>query len=104
MLVFKTLLSSYIQYIFFFPRSPLTKDIWRNNGNSLAFGETKFNSGVQNFPFKLSLVLNCGALQLSFLCIGLVDLRAGTIATPLPAKTTFLDDPLRVLRAIRFGM
>jgi hypothetical protein len=34
---------------------------------------------------------------------GLEDLKKGLIATPLPAKSTFLDDPLRVLRAIRFG-
>ncbi|XP_068640395.1 tRNA nucleotidyltransferase cca2-like [Aristolochia californica] len=34
---------------------------------------------------------------------GLSDLRSGLIVTPLPSKATFLDDPLRVLRAIRFG-
>ncbi|XP_057860451.2 tRNA nucleotidyltransferase cca2 isoform X1 [Cryptomeria japonica] len=34
---------------------------------------------------------------------GISDLKAGVIATPLPPKDTFLDDPLRVLRAIRFG-
>ncbi|ONK77484.1 uncharacterized protein A4U43_C02F7040 [Asparagus officinalis] len=34
---------------------------------------------------------------------GLRDLKNGYIATPLPPKSTFLDDPLRVLRAIRFG-
>ncbi|XP_039132872.1 LOW QUALITY PROTEIN: tRNA nucleotidyltransferase cca2 [Dioscorea cayenensis subsp. rotundata] len=34
---------------------------------------------------------------------GIQHLKAGLIATPLPPKATFLDDPLRVLRAIRFG-
>lgn len=34
---------------------------------------------------------------------GIDDLKSGRIVTPLAAKATFLDDPLRVLRAIRFG-
>ncbi|XP_015056497.1 putative CCA tRNA nucleotidyltransferase 2 [Solanum pennellii] len=34
---------------------------------------------------------------------GIADLKSGEIVTPLPPKQTFLDDPLRVLRAIRFG-
>nr|XP_043617412.1 tRNA nucleotidyltransferase cca2 isoform X2 [Erigeron canadensis]XP_043617413.1 tRNA nucleotidyltransferase cca2 isoform X2 [Erigeron canadensis] len=34
---------------------------------------------------------------------GLDDLRSGKVVTPLPPKETFLDDPLRVLRAIRFS-
>ncbi|KAJ7969689.1 CCA tRNA nucleotidyltransferase [Quillaja saponaria] len=34
---------------------------------------------------------------------GISDLKCGKIVTPLPPKSTFLDDPLRVLRAIRFG-
>uniref|UniRef100_A0A2P2KV24 Uncharacterized protein MANES_18G102400 n=1 Tax=Rhizophora mucronata TaxID=61149 RepID=A0A2P2KV24_RHIMU len=35
---------------------------------------------------------------------GIADLKTGKIVTPLPPKATFLDDPLRVLRAIRFGI
>ncbi|KAG5652005.1 hypothetical protein H0H81_006620 [Sphagnurus paluster] len=34
---------------------------------------------------------------------GLDDLREGVIRTPLPPRETFLDDPLRVLRCIRFA-
>jgi tRNA nucleotidyltransferase (CCA-adding enzyme) len=34
---------------------------------------------------------------------GLRDLADGFIRTPLEPRTTFIDDPLRVMRAIRFG-
>ena len=34
---------------------------------------------------------------------GLEDLRHGIIRTPLPPRQTFLDDPLRVIRCIRFA-
>jgi len=34
---------------------------------------------------------------------GLEDLKRGVISTPLPPLTTLLDDPLRVLRSIRFA-
>ncbi|KAG6866248.1 hypothetical protein C0991_006835 [Blastosporella zonata] len=34
---------------------------------------------------------------------GLEDLRNGVIRTPLPPRETFLDDPLRVLRCVRFA-
>lgn len=34
---------------------------------------------------------------------GLDDLRDGLIRTPLAPRETFLDDPLRVIRTIRFS-
>ena len=34
---------------------------------------------------------------------GVSDLETGTIRTPLPPRETFLDDPLRVLRTVRFA-
>ena len=33
---------------------------------------------------------------------GVEDLKAGILRTPLDAKTTMMDDPLRILRALRF--
>ncbi|KAJ7022043.1 hypothetical protein C8F04DRAFT_1312077 [Mycena alexandri] len=35
--------------------------------------------------------------------VGIEDLKSGTIRTPLPPRETFLDDPLRILRSIRFA-
>jgi tRNA nucleotidyltransferase/poly(A) polymerase len=46
--------------------------------------------------------LNEGTVE-DFSGRGLQDLRSGLIRTPLPPKETFLDDPLRVLRAVRFA-
>ncbi|KAH9626384.1 hypothetical protein KSS87_009070 [Heliosperma pusillum] len=46
--------------------------------------------------------INTGAVE-DFTGRGITDLKLGKIVTPLPPKQTFLDDPLRVLRAIRFG-
>jgi tRNA nucleotidyltransferase (CCA-adding enzyme) len=34
---------------------------------------------------------------------GLDDLRSGIIRTPLAPRETFMDDPLRVIRCIRFA-
>lgn len=34
---------------------------------------------------------------------GISDLKAGIVRTPLPPVQTFLDDPLRVLRSVRFA-
>ncbi|XP_010534110.1 PREDICTED: putative CCA tRNA nucleotidyltransferase 2 [Tarenaya hassleriana] len=46
--------------------------------------------------------INTGLIE-DFTERGIDDLESGRIVTPLPARATFLDDPLRVLRAIRFG-
>lgn len=35
--------------------------------------------------------------------MGLGDMRAGLVRTPLSPLTTFLDDPLRILRCVRFA-
>jgi tRNA nucleotidyltransferase/poly(A) polymerase len=35
---------------------------------------------------------------------GIEDLKNGVLRTPLPTKVTFNDDPLRILRAIRFSI
>ena len=46
--------------------------------------------------------INTGQVE-DFTGRGFDDLKRGVIATPLPALTTLLDDPLRVLRSVRFA-
>lgn len=46
--------------------------------------------------------INTGEVE-DFTGKGFDDLRKGTVSTPLPPLTTLLDDPLRVLRSIRFA-
>lgn len=46
--------------------------------------------------------LNKGEIE-DFTGKGLSDLQAGILRTPLPSLQTFLDDPLRVLRLVRFA-
>jgi hypothetical protein len=50
------------------------------------------------WSYILTLILLTGLTQQ-----GLEDLRNGIIRTPLPPKETFQDDPLRVLRCVRFA-
>ncbi|KAG5522033.1 hypothetical protein RHGRI_034293 [Rhododendron griersonianum] len=49
-----------------------------------------------------SLFYNINTSVEDFTARDIADLISGRIVTPLPPKETFLDDPLRVLRAIRF--
>lgn len=44
--------------------------------------------------------VNTGAVE-DYVGRGMEDIRNQIIRTPLPALTTLLDDPLRVLRAVR---
>jgi tRNA nucleotidyltransferase (CCA-adding enzyme) len=59
---------------------------------------------VEDLTNKVSFVLPEQLLPLRrYVPQGLNDLRNGTIRTPLPPRETFLDDPLRILRCIRFA-
>eukprot|EP00959_Pyramimonas_sp_CCMP1952_P126039 2635553-Pyramimonas_sp.AAC.1 len=59
--------------------------------------------------FRRDLTINSMFYNINENCVedltekGMEDLRAGVIRTPLPPLETFLDDPLRVLRSVRFS-
>ncbi|GFP81377.1 cca tRNA nucleotidyltransferase mitochondrial [Phtheirospermum japonicum] len=70
---------------------------------TMRFGTAKEDAYRRDLTIN-SLFYNINASSVEdFTQRGIADLKAGKIVTPLPPKQTFLDDPLRVLRAIRFG-
>ncbi|KAH9296288.1 hypothetical protein KI387_039876, partial [Taxus chinensis] len=70
---------------------------------SMRFGTAKEDAYRRDLTINsLFYNINTGSVE-DLTGRGISDLKAGIIATPLPPKDTFLDDPLRVLRAVRFG-
>eukprot|EP00890_Picochlorum_soloecismus_P001086 jgi/Picsp_1/1979/NSC_05445-R1_polynucleotide adenylyltransferase-like protein len=70
---------------------------------TMTFGTPEQDAFRRDFTINsLFYNINEGMVE-DFTGRGIDDMRKGIIRTPLPAKETFLDDPLRVLRAIRFA-
>ena len=59
--------------------------------------------------YRRDLTINSLFYNINLRCVedftgmGMEDLTKGAVRTPLPPRTTFLDDPLRILRAVRFA-
>ncbi|KAM0843017.1 hypothetical protein ACQ4PT_057969 [Festuca glaucescens] len=70
---------------------------------------TMKNGTAEQDAYRRDLTINSLFYNINDNCVedftrrGIDDLKKGLIVTPLDPKATFLDDPLRVLRAIRFG-
>jgi hypothetical protein len=70
---------------------------------TMTFGTPEEDAQRRDFTINsLFYNINTGVIE-DFTTQGLADLREGIIRTPLAPKETFLDDPLRVLRAVRFA-
>ncbi|KAL4458950.1 hypothetical protein ABPG75_013815 [Micractinium tetrahymenae] len=70
---------------------------------TMTFGTPEEDAHRRDFTINsLFYNINSGLIE-DFTQQGLADLRAGIIRTPMPPKETFMDDPLRVLRAVRFA-
>jgi tRNA nucleotidyltransferase/poly(A) polymerase len=71
--------------------------------------EVKFAKHPSEDAFRRDFTINALYYNLNtrevedFTGTGLSDLESGIVRTPLPASRTFVDDPLRVLRAVRFA-
>ncbi|KAM0843016.1 hypothetical protein ACQ4PT_057969 [Festuca glaucescens] len=70
---------------------------------------TMKNGTAEQDAYRRDLTINSLFYNINDNCVedftrrGIDDLKKGLIVTPLDPKATFLDDPLRVLRAIRFA-
>jgi len=69
----------------------------------VAMGTASEDAHRRDFTFNALFYNLNSKLVEDFVGSGVDDLRAGVIRTPLPPKETFEDDPLRMLRAIRFA-
>ncbi|KAI3436203.1 hypothetical protein D9Q98_002257 [Chlorella vulgaris] len=70
---------------------------------TMMFGTPEQDAQRRDFTINsLFYNINSGVVE-DFTKQGLADLRDGIIRTPLQPKETFMDDPLRVLRAVRFA-
>ena len=70
---------------------------------TMTFGTPEQDAFRRDFTINsLFYNINTGAVE-DFTGRGIEDMKLGIIRTPLPARETFVDDPLRVLRAIRFA-
>ncbi|CDY37960.1 BnaC05g08140D [Brassica napus] len=69
---------------------------------------TKYFGTPEEDAYRRDLTINRHVLSIFILedltGRGIDDLKSGRTTTPSPAKTIFLEDPLRVRRAIRFGI
>lgn len=70
---------------------------------TMTFGTPEQDAFRRDFTINsLFYNINTGTVE-DFTGRGIEDMKIGIIRTPLPARETFLDDPLRVLRAVRFA-
>lgn len=83
----------------------LRKEVYQGDSRipTMTFGTPKEDAERRDICFNALLYnIRTGVVE-DWTGRGLKDLRDGIVRTPLPPLTTFLDDPLRVLRCIRFA-
>ncbi|UZJ55281.1 hypothetical protein CBS101457_004601 [Exobasidium rhododendri] len=83
----------------------LRKEVYKNDSRipEMTFGTAHEDAERRDITIN-TLFFNINTRQVEDLTgLGLIDLKDKVIRTPLSPLTTFLDDPLRVLRCVRFA-